>query len=391
MKARFYDPELGQFLNQDAFEGTADTPPSLHRYLYAFGNPVFYVDLDGNEPQPSQLLEGVFGTSLRVFRRDLTRQEVINVSNVRVGVQGTAAAGMLAQASLPLVVPVAKPVATSVLTTGRSVVQGGRAIAAEVKQIGLINTLLARPAATSILATEAAVTGTAVVSGADVPLSSPVSNASKKLIQGIKDFPLLRQALERSSDITRKTKQLTTLESPGNTGTRLVVEGDSVGAARVDGTTVSSKGFVSGDPGQLRNIVRKARQGDTAAQGELETIKRLRARGENVHAVDPELRPGVTSDIFFGGKVPKTPLEAVGTKGEIKTLAGPDFVENSAKKAIEKAASQLQPEGGTVFLNTRNLNDVPESVPNNLVEKIKNNEVVLDEPLPTNVDIEVIK
>ena len=48
MKARYYDPVLGMFLNQDSFEGSQKTPPSLHKYLYAAGNPVIYVDADGN-------------------------------------------------------------------------------------------------------------------------------------------------------------------------------------------------------------------------------------------------------------------------------------------------------------------------------------------------------
>jgi RHS repeat-associated protein len=47
MKARFYDPELGLFLSHDAFEGSVDTPPSLHKYLYAFGNPTVFIDLSG--------------------------------------------------------------------------------------------------------------------------------------------------------------------------------------------------------------------------------------------------------------------------------------------------------------------------------------------------------
>ncbi len=46
-KARFYDPEVGRFLNHDPFEGEANTPPSLHRYLYAFGNPTYFVDPSG--------------------------------------------------------------------------------------------------------------------------------------------------------------------------------------------------------------------------------------------------------------------------------------------------------------------------------------------------------
>lgn len=46
-KARFYDPDTGRFLSQDAYLGDVNTPPSLHRYLYAYANPTVYVDLDG--------------------------------------------------------------------------------------------------------------------------------------------------------------------------------------------------------------------------------------------------------------------------------------------------------------------------------------------------------
>ena len=46
-KARYLDPELGRFLNEDPFGGTADSPPSLHRYLYAYGNPTVFIDPDG--------------------------------------------------------------------------------------------------------------------------------------------------------------------------------------------------------------------------------------------------------------------------------------------------------------------------------------------------------
>lgn len=50
-KARFYDPDTGRFLSQDAWEGDLNTPPSLHKYLYAYQNPTVYVDPDGNEPK----------------------------------------------------------------------------------------------------------------------------------------------------------------------------------------------------------------------------------------------------------------------------------------------------------------------------------------------------
>jgi hypothetical protein len=39
--------DTARFLNQDPFEGMVDTPPSLHRYLYAYANSTVWVDLTG--------------------------------------------------------------------------------------------------------------------------------------------------------------------------------------------------------------------------------------------------------------------------------------------------------------------------------------------------------
>ena len=46
-KARFYDPELGRFASEDPYLGDPTTPPSLGRYLYAYANPLLFVDLSG--------------------------------------------------------------------------------------------------------------------------------------------------------------------------------------------------------------------------------------------------------------------------------------------------------------------------------------------------------
>jgi RHS repeat-associated protein len=46
--ARYYDPDTARFINQDSYLGESSTPPSLHRYLYAYGNPTVYVDPDGH-------------------------------------------------------------------------------------------------------------------------------------------------------------------------------------------------------------------------------------------------------------------------------------------------------------------------------------------------------
>jgi RHS repeat-associated protein len=46
--ARFYDADTARFITQDSYLGEPGTPPSLHRYLYAYSNPTVYVDLQGH-------------------------------------------------------------------------------------------------------------------------------------------------------------------------------------------------------------------------------------------------------------------------------------------------------------------------------------------------------
>ena len=53
MGARYYDDEQARFLSQDPYMGEANTPPSLHRYLYSYANPARYHDPTGFAPQNS--------------------------------------------------------------------------------------------------------------------------------------------------------------------------------------------------------------------------------------------------------------------------------------------------------------------------------------------------
>ncbi|MCP4130892.1 MAG: RHS repeat-associated core domain-containing protein, partial [bacterium] len=46
--ARLYEPETARFVTQDAYLGERGTPPSLHRYVYAYSNPTANYDPDGN-------------------------------------------------------------------------------------------------------------------------------------------------------------------------------------------------------------------------------------------------------------------------------------------------------------------------------------------------------
>ena len=47
MQARFYQPELGRFLQRDDYPGRLGRPQSLNRYAYTEGNPANYVDTSG--------------------------------------------------------------------------------------------------------------------------------------------------------------------------------------------------------------------------------------------------------------------------------------------------------------------------------------------------------
>lgn len=45
--ARYYDPDTGRFINEDTYLGESLTAPSLHRYLYAYANPGYWIDILG--------------------------------------------------------------------------------------------------------------------------------------------------------------------------------------------------------------------------------------------------------------------------------------------------------------------------------------------------------
>ncbi|MFF2909419.1 polymorphic toxin-type HINT domain-containing protein [Paenibacillus sp. NPDC057934] len=48
LRARWYDPSVGRFLNEDTFEGDINNPLSLNLYTYVSNNPLIYVDPSGN-------------------------------------------------------------------------------------------------------------------------------------------------------------------------------------------------------------------------------------------------------------------------------------------------------------------------------------------------------
>jgi RHS repeat-associated protein len=51
LRARYYDPNTGRFLSQDALPGHDPIPLSLNKYLYCLANPVNGIDPSGNETE----------------------------------------------------------------------------------------------------------------------------------------------------------------------------------------------------------------------------------------------------------------------------------------------------------------------------------------------------
>jgi RHS repeat-associated protein len=48
LRARYYNQNTGRFTQQDSYMGNSQDPVSLHKYLYANTNPVYYTDPSGN-------------------------------------------------------------------------------------------------------------------------------------------------------------------------------------------------------------------------------------------------------------------------------------------------------------------------------------------------------
>jgi len=49
LRARYYNPATGRFLNRDPEEGQPNDPATLHKYLYANGDPVNRFDPRGRD------------------------------------------------------------------------------------------------------------------------------------------------------------------------------------------------------------------------------------------------------------------------------------------------------------------------------------------------------
>jgi RHS repeat-associated protein len=57
LRARYYNPNTGRFLSRDPENGKAKIPATLHKYLYAAGDPVNRIDPKGKDAIVEYALE----------------------------------------------------------------------------------------------------------------------------------------------------------------------------------------------------------------------------------------------------------------------------------------------------------------------------------------------
>jgi RHS repeat-associated protein len=89
-RARYFDPTSGRFWSMDGTDGNAEPPKSLHRYLYARGDPVNRIDPSGNQ----DLGDTLASVAIQSILSDIA-------TSVLTSPLGQSAGGIVASALLP--------------------------------------------------------------------------------------------------------------------------------------------------------------------------------------------------------------------------------------------------------------------------------------------------
>lgn len=89
LRARYMNPSTGSFLTMDTYEGSIYEPATLHRYLYANGNPVSYSDPGGHF---AGLIGSMATTAISAVMRNI---HTLNVMGLISGVTNAAVTGIL--------------------------------------------------------------------------------------------------------------------------------------------------------------------------------------------------------------------------------------------------------------------------------------------------------
>ena len=78
-------PETGTFTTMDTYAGTLDNPVSLHKYLYANGNPVMYTDPTGNfSLMETSVAQGIQATINTIITPGFSLQKMLTLANLAV-------------------------------------------------------------------------------------------------------------------------------------------------------------------------------------------------------------------------------------------------------------------------------------------------------------------
>jgi RHS repeat-associated protein len=98
-KARYYDPAIARFTNEDPEAGKDLQPPSLHRYLYAYANPAVYYDPTGRAGFLTDWRDG-FNLNEQIMRKSVT--DLPKAAGLLVASQVGVMRGFNALASAPV-------------------------------------------------------------------------------------------------------------------------------------------------------------------------------------------------------------------------------------------------------------------------------------------------
>ncbi len=115
MGRRFYDPELGIFLQKDVFPGYIQDPTTLHPYMYTRNDPVNKIDPDGQLwiwDKTKQVVKGAAEKGKRAVRKVVNKGTEV----VKAAVETVKGAGQ------------------AVVKTGKSIVHKGAEIASSTKR-----------------------------------------------------------------------------------------------------------------------------------------------------------------------------------------------------------------------------------------------------------------
>ena len=122
LRARYLNPDSGRFWSQDTYEGSGSDPMSLHKYLYANGDPVRFVDPSGRLSAAEMTTTQTQSLSLRVTIA--VPRVPLTLANPVVGpTLGTAGTAILKIGAATIVASQVGALAVGVVATIKAVTQ----------------------------------------------------------------------------------------------------------------------------------------------------------------------------------------------------------------------------------------------------------------------------